>query len=178
MNNTEIKNAITLLRQAQINTDQGMPKELFLLISGLIPLPNVDLLIVNEKKQILLAWRQDEFFENSWHIPGGCMRYGENFETCLQNTAKRELGTNVLYDKEPLAVRNVIRGINTQQCYPRERGHNVAILFRCYLSNTNDIPRQPINKILQNGSLKWFNKLPANFMRIQHVYDDILQPWI
>lgn len=178
MDHTEIKNAINVLRQAQINTDEGMSEELFLLISGLILLPNIDLLIINEKKQILLAWRQDEFYENSWHIPGGCMRYGESFEACIQKTANRELGMDVRWDKEPIAVRNVIRGINDQQCYPRERGHNVAILFRCYLCHPLKNECLADTRMLQNGTLRWFDKLPSDFMQIQHVYDDILTPWM
>ena len=39
----EQQEAVAFLRQAEINTDNGMPEELFLLVSSLVPLPNVDL---------------------------------------------------------------------------------------------------------------------------------------
>lgn len=177
-NKRNIEEAINLLRNEQIHTDGGMSQELFLLISGLIPIPNVDLLIVNQKNQILLSWREDSFFESSWHIPGGCMHYGESFENCLQATAKRELGVDITWDEEPIAVRNVIRGMNEQQLFPRERGHNVAILFRCFLCQPLDESLLTDTSGLQNGKLKWFDKLPQNFMTIQHVYDEVLTQWI
>ena len=49
----EQQEAVAFLRQAEINTDNGMPEELFLLVSSLVPLPNVDLLLVNKRKQLL-----------------------------------------------------------------------------------------------------------------------------
>ena len=38
----EHQQAVELLRQAELDTDNGMPEELFLLVSSLVPLPNVD----------------------------------------------------------------------------------------------------------------------------------------
>ena len=67
----EIAQAIQTLRCAELDGRNGLPEDLFLAISGLVPLPNVDLLVLNQKKQLLLAKRCDGFFETSWHIPGG-----------------------------------------------------------------------------------------------------------
>lgn len=177
-NDKRIADAIDLLRSAQINTNYGMREDLFLLVSGLVPLPNVDLLVVNEKNQLLLSWREDGFFENSWHIPGGCMHYGEGFEECLRETARRELGVDIRWESEPVAVRNVIRGAREKQRFPRERGHNVAILFRCYLCQPLDETVLADDGKRENGKLKWFDKLPENFMKIQHIYDDLLTAWM
>ena len=69
----EQRQAVEVLRQAKLNTDDGMPQELFLLLSGLIPLANVDLLVTNSNGQLLLERRCDSWYQNSWHIPGGCM---------------------------------------------------------------------------------------------------------
>lgn len=55
----EQKQAVQILRKARLDTDTGMPQELFLLLSGLIPLSNVDLLITNERGQLLLTRRND-----------------------------------------------------------------------------------------------------------------------
>ena len=30
---------------------------------------------------------------------------------------------------------------------------------------------------MDNGYLKWFEALPKDFLPIQHVFDDILEPW-
>ena len=169
--------AVRALRNAEFPAEQGLPEELFLLVSALVPLPNVDLLIVNEGGQLLLSRRNDAFFERSWHIPGGCMRYGEDFETRVRETARKELGCEVEFDREPIAVRNVLRGEAPGLEHPRERGHNVAILFRCALPKEYSIDNGEKNED-EAGFLKWFDRLPPDFMKIQHVYDDVLKPWM
>lgn len=169
--------AVNILRDAEFATENGMPDELFLLISSLVPIANVDMLIVNEKDQLLLARRNDEFYEKAWHIPGGCMRYGESFMHAIQETAKRELGCEVEVDETPIVVRNVIRGSNPAQQHARERGHNVAVLFRCSLPKDYPLPNG--EKVeTDEGFLRWFDMLPPDFMGIQHVFDDVLRPWM
>lgn len=168
--------AIELLRATEWNPENGLPQSLFLLVSGLIPIPNVDLLVVNEKNQLLLSRRNDEYFENSWHIPGGCMRFGEDFATRIQETAVRELQTKVTFEEEPIAVRSVVRGLNTKQKYPHERGHMVAILFKCKLPDGFQINNADLTE-QDNGYLKWFDTLPEDFMKIQEIYADVLSDW-
>lgn len=169
--------AVEILRNAQINSELGLPEELFLLTSALVPLPNVDLLVLDKQKRILLTRRNDDFFEKSWHIPGRTMRYGESFEHAIRCASRTELGTDVDYDEEPLAIRNVIRGLNQELEYPRERGHNVAILYRCYLPDTYEIDNRNLTEY-DEGFIKWFQELPEDFMKIQYVYKDILKDWI
>lgn len=172
-----LSQAVELLREARLDASTGLPEELFLLISSLIPVPNVDLLITNEKNDILLARRNDCFFEKSWHIPGGCIRYGETMEERIQKTALDELGCPVEFQPRPLAVRSVWRGRNEGLKYPAERGHNIAVLFACRLPK-NFHPDNGDKTEEQNGFLRWFHTLPEDFMTIQHVYDDVLTPWI
>lgn len=174
---SDVKTAVELLRNITLNPNNGLPEELFLLVSGLVPLPNVDLLIVNNKKQILLSRRNDGYFEKSWHIPGGCLRYGESLEERVHKTAIVELGTDVSFDTEPISVKNVIRGYDYNLEHYRERGHNVAILYRCYFPNGFEINNKGKSEE-DNGYLKWFDKLPNDFMSIQMVYKDLLKHWM
>lgn len=172
----ELIQAIQILRHARLNGRDGLPEELFLTISGLVPLANVDLLITNKNGRLLLARRNDPFFQLSWHIPGGCMRYGQSFEECLQQTARREIGAELEFNPEPIAVRNVLRGENSTLEYPNERGHNVAILFQCWLPDGVQIDN--CNRSEQDdGYLRWFERLPDDFMQIQKVYGKVLRPW-
>lgn len=105
------------------------------------------------------------------------MRYGESFEHCIQQTALRELGTLLRFDPNPIAVRNVLRGANYALEHPNERGHNIAILFRCQVPDTFEINNHGKTED-EDGYLQWFDQLPCNFMKIQHVYLDVLKPWI
>lgn len=104
------------------------------------------------------------------------MRFHESFAHRIQETARAELGCEVVFEETPLAVRNVIRGPNSQLPHRRERGHNVAILFRCSLPEDFQIHNGSRTE-KDNGYLKWFEALPKDFLPIQHVFDDILEPW-
>lgn len=174
----ELKVAVNVLREAQLDCSAGMPEELFLMISAMVPLANVDLLVTNNRNQILLSRRNDGFFQKSWHIPGGCMRYGETFEDRIRETALREFGTNVCVQKNPITVKNVIRGKNDAQRFPNERGHNVAILFKCTFEEDFAPDKYNEGKTEEDdGFLKWFDVLPDDFMEIQKVYADVLKEW-
>ncbi len=172
----EQKKAIELLRNAEFNTNKGTPEELFLFVSSIVPISNVDLFVTNERSQLLLARRNDAFYEKNWHIPGGCLRFYESLEERVRETGRLELHSEISFDPNPIAIRNVVRGDNLEQLHPRERGHNVAILYKCTM---------PTDYIIQNGSLteddqgylKWFDKIPKDFSVVQHVYDDILKSW-
>lgn len=173
----QIRQAVDLLRNANIDAKDGLSSELFWLVSSLIPIANVDLLVVNPKKgELLLERRNDSFYEKSWHIPGGCIRYGETMLHRVQETALEELHSTVEITPEPLAICDVLRGPNPVQQYPNERGHNITILFQCKL---------PENYLIDNGNLReedqgylrWFSKLPPDFMKLQNVYKYLLDPW-
>ena len=173
----ETNQAIEHLRNCYIDGSIGLPENLFLLISSLIPIPNVDLLIINKSGEILLSRRNDQFFEKSWHIPGGCMRFRDSFEKCIQETSLREIGCEVRFNPNPIAIRNVIRKDTNEKRDKRERGHNVAILFECTIPDDFEIDNKDLNE-MDNGYLKWFKKIPKDFMKIQYAYEDVLTKWM
>ena len=105
------------------------------------------------------------------------MRLYESFSQSIHATALRELGCDVTSSEGPIAVRSIVRGPNPRQERPNERGHNVAILFRCSL---------PADYVIDNGEkgpdddgfLRWFDVLPEDFLKIQMAYADVLPDWI
>ena len=173
----ELTKAIETLRAAQLDPSNGLSHELFWLISSLVPIVNVDLLIVNDNGQLLLTWRDDEFYRRCWHIPGGCIRFGETMIQRAHETAKMELGIDVIIDEQPLAIRDAINPPFHDRRYPNERRHNVSILYKCYVPKDFDINNRAM-KENDPGYQKWFDRLPEDFVSIQHIYDDILKPWI
>lgn len=176
MINDKIEEAVSILFDAQIEANRGLPENLFLLISSLIPIVNVDLLII-ERKQILLSWRDDPFYGKGWHIPGGCIRFGETMEERVQKTAINEIGTTMTIDQEPIAVRDVIRPPVKGLKDKNTRGHNLAILFRCYLPDNFIIDNHGKEKT-ENGYLQWFDKLPDNLLSVHDVYKNVLKKYI
>ena len=170
----EMEKAVFLLREARLDATHGLPQELFLLTSSLVPICNVDLLIINEEGQILLVRRDDEFHPACWHIPGGCIRFGETMLERVHRTAIDELGSDVDVVKDPIAIRDAIRPPIIERDYPDERRHFLSVLFRCSLQ------KELQNKNLSEndpGYIKWFDKIPEDLVPIQHIYDDVLSSW-
>lgn len=169
-------------RNRNLDAREGLDEDLFLMISGLTPIPNVDLLIVNEFHQILLSYRSDEYFGTGWHFPGGCIRFGETMEERIQKTALRELGTKVKFCRNPLAVKDVIVPKKEAVKHPWERGHHITVLYQCEIATDWNVEEQ--NKKqgcfneTQPGYLKWFAKLPNNLLKVHDVYKDVLGAWL
>ena len=151
--------------------ERGLPEELFLEISALMPVPNVDLLILNEKHELLLTWRDDIFFGNGWHLPGGCIRLRETMLERVHKTAISELGCDVIVDEAPVAVRDVIiNGIREKLENQRIRSHQLAVLYKCCLID-------PDNKIKKGkpGEMQWFRSIPENILTVHDVYRDVFE---
>ena len=162
-----------------INAENGLPEDVFLAVSTLVPITNVDLLILDDNKRILLTRRSDHFFGDGWHIPGGCVRFKETMLERVQKTAINELGSDVTIEPNPIAVRDVI--INTQRrsiANNNYRAHHIAVLFKCHLPEDY----VPENKNLNENSpgfIKWFDKLPSNLLQVHDVYlNDIIQEMV
>lgn len=173
----ELRNAVQILRRANIDARGGLPEELFLLISSLSPIPNVDLLITDKQGRLLLSRRNDAFFGDGWHIPGGCIRFGETMEQRIQATARTELKCEVFFEPVPIAVCDVFCESRPKLKYPNERRHHLAIMYQCYLPDGYEIDNRGLTEY-DPGYLKWFFTLPDDFLRVHDVYLDYLKPWI
>lgn len=159
----DITDAIAVLKKEIAHPENGLPEEVFLYISKITPLVNVDLLIKDEIGRTLLSWRDDEFSGRGWHIPGGIIRFKETLETRIQKVAETEIGATVSFDPVPLAL---------HQCIIPERetrGHFISILYRCFL------PRAfiPQNKGLfegDRGYCVWHASCPDNLLKYHEIY--------
>ncbi len=169
----KIEQAVRTLLSANLDARNGLPENLFLLVSALTPIPNVDLLIRDKKGRILLSWRDDPYYGKGWHIPGGCVRFGETMAQRLQRTAVNELGCEVTFDPEPLTVRDVLRGPRPGLVNPDIRGHNITILFQCSLPEEYRIDNRGRAET-DPGYLRWFDKIPENLLRVHDVYKEFL----
>jgi ADP-ribose pyrophosphatase YjhB (NUDIX family) len=136
--------------------EKGLPLELFALVSELMPLVNVDLLIRDEHLGTLLTWRNDEDYGPGWHIPGGIVRYKETFDSRIRVTARAELGTDVEFDPEPIAMEEAIEPAR------RRRGHFVSLLYRCRLLAPPAESLRQAQPEPHHGQWAWHRAFPAN----------------
>lgn len=151
------------------NPSAGLPDPVFYCISRMTPLINVDLLIKDENGRILLAWRDDRFAGTGWHVPGGIIRFRETMVERLRKVMQLEIGTEVAFDPEPVAIHEIIAD------HTRDRGHFISLLFNCRLSSSF----APANSGLEPtspGFLQWHDACPDNLLPLQGVYRRFMAP--
>lgn len=102
-------------------------EEVFEALVKVVPFVACELVIVNNKKELLLTYREDEYWQG-WHFPGGLMRFNDSFAKRIREVAKNELGIRVK-DYKFLFPMNYTHS---------PRGHAVGLVFICI---TKDKPK-------------------------------------
>jgi len=148
------------------NPKKGLPEEVFLFLSQLTPMVNVELLIKDRLKGTLLTWRHDEFYGPDWHLPGGVIRFKELAETRVKKVAEKELSASVAFNNKPIELNEIM---NKERDV---RGHFLSLLYECKLTS-------PLNKTNmfdanspKNGNWCWFKKCPENLIYQHEIYRD------
>jgi len=142
---------------------QGLPEELFLFVSRITPLINVDLLIQDDGGRTLLTWRDDEFFGAGWHVPGGIIRYKEMAADRIRACARAELGAEVAFNSAPVLVSENIRP-------HRSRGHFISLLYQCRLLTPLDQGRRADSSEPSAGTWRWHQGCPPDLLEAQAHY--------
>jgi colanic acid biosynthesis protein WcaH len=159
----QFKEALALLDTWALDPGRGLPEELFLFVSRLVPMVNVDLFISDDEGRVLLTWRDDEIFGAGWHVPGGMIRYRETAEDRIRATALEELGAEVTFDVAPI-VEQIIEPDR------RLRAHLVALLYRCRLiSQPNEASRYSGGEP-KRGQWAWHSQFPENIIATHKRY--------
>jgi colanic acid biosynthesis protein WcaH len=168
------------MNEEGVDPTKGLPHELFVFATTLIPCPNIDLFITDKKRRLLLTWRDDEFYGAGWHIPGGCLRLKETLDERVQKTALDEIGTKVLYDKNHFITREAMSpeyrsGLDNQL----ERCHNISMLFFCSLPDEFELNNIELNISEEDkptrGALRWFDSKPKKLLNAHELlYGDLI----
>lgn len=158
-----------------INPLEGLGNELFLAVSTLTPIVNVDLLVYNDKGQFLLTWRDDPHCGQGWHVPGGCLHFRETCEERIKKVAQKELNiSGILFDKEPINVFEIISHEHRDIANQNERAHFITLVYKCYAPTDFTIDNQSFVED-EVGYMQWFDHLPNNLLSIQTCYRKIIK---
>ncbi len=160
----EISKLIESLSSLIKNPSGGLPEDVFLFVSGITPLINVDLLIKNDQHHTLLTWRDDGFGPPGWHIPGGIIRFKETIPDRIGAVAATELGAKVKFKKKPLSIKEVIHPTRMI------RGHGISLLFECKLISPPDDNLKHRKGIPKPGDWAWHPKCPKDLIPVHKIY--------
>ena len=153
----DVFNAISPSESAIGDPRQGLPEEIFLFVSRVTPLINVDLLIQDDSRRTLLTWRDDEYFGAGWHVPGGIIRYKEMAADRIRACAREELGAEVAFQTAPDLVSETI-------CERKTRGHFISMLYRCTLLTPPDESRRAHSNPPRPGEWRWHESCPPDLI--------------
>lgn len=159
----DLRPLISQLESAVGDPRGGLPPDVFLLVSRLTPLVNVDLLIQDADGRTLLTWRDDQFYGKGWHIPGSIIRYKEAAAARIRACALDELGADVTFDPVPLMLSESIEP-------QKDRGHFISMLFRCVLSGTLDESRRAATDPPAPGAWRWHQGAPPDLLDVHRHY--------
>jgi ADP-ribose pyrophosphatase YjhB (NUDIX family) len=162
-----LTDAVHLLDELAGDPRTGLPEELFLFMSRITPLVNVDLLIQDDDHRTLLTWRSDEHHGAGWHIPGGIIRYKETAHQRIREVARLELGASVDFEPVPVAVMESIAS-------ERNRGHFISLLYRCRLTSALDPRRQAAGDPPDIGTWRWHTGPPPDLLEVHNMYRTFL----
>ena len=110
-----------------------LPWPLFRFITEVAATPNVDLLVQDPAKGVLLAWRDDPF-GTGWHVPGSIIRHREEVDHRIAACARDEFGCDVHTTGRPVALIQIFD----------DRGHSVSVCVLASLrGNTGPAGRRP-----------------------------------
>lgn len=165
---SKIKSYINFLESNINNRFEGLPEEIFKFTSSITPLINVDLLII-KSNNILLTWRDDEFYGPGWHIPGGIIRFKERFSSRINKVAQSELGLKVEHESKPLFVAELFNESRNI------RGHFISLLFKCSPVTHPNINFKFNGKDYINGVWMWHDKIPNNLLSVHSSYLPIIE---
>jgi ADP-ribose pyrophosphatase YjhB (NUDIX family) len=162
-----LPDAVHLLDDFCADPTTGLPEDIFLFVSRVTPLVNVDLLIKDADHRTLLTWRSDQYYGAGWHIPGGIIRYKETAHQRIREVAREELDATVDFDPAPIAV--------TESIAPeRNRGHFISLLYRCRLTSGPDPRRQSQPDPPQPGTWRWHTGPPPDLLEAHNMYRQFL----
>jgi colanic acid biosynthesis protein WcaH len=165
---TNLKQAINIIAKEIGDPRRGLSEEVFLLVSSITPLVNVDLLIKNEKNQTLLTWRDDGQEKAGWHIPGGIIRFKEKIGERIRAVARTELGTDVEFQDAPLAINEMFHPVR------RERGHFLSFLYQCRLLAEPDERLRYHFGEPQPDQWLWHDSCPEDIISSHEIYRDFI----
>ena len=147
---------------------KGLPDPVFNFVLKVTAVPNVDLLVADDRGRRLLTWRVDEYGAG-WHVPGGIIRWGESIQNRINEVARLELGSTVTTTRQPALITQFIS----------VRGTFISMLYNCTLTSEVTDPSVRFSQDTTHpsqGQLHWFDGIPEMLYPAHDVYRHLLHP--
>ena len=142
-----------------------LPELLFLIGTIFFPQLNVELIIRDKNEKTFYLWRDDEFGNNGWHLPGGIIRPNEKILKRVEKVIIHETNININNVKihGPIAFSEVIHKS------PGIRSHFNSFVFLVEFSDFLDD-----EKNIKRENILITKKIPKNIINNHKRYIPLL----
>lgn len=140
-----------------------LPWPLFRFVTEVAATSNVDLLVREPGRGLLLAWREDPF-GTGWHVPGSIIRHREEIAHRIAACAREELGCEVAVAGAVAAVIEIFD----------DRGHSVSLVYPARLRGEPGRRVVAPGAVPQPGDLGWFAACPDALYPSHAIYRAVL----
>ena len=140
-----------------------LPWPLFRFMTLVTATTNVDLLVRDPVRGVLLAWRDDPF-GRGWHVPGSIIRHREEIGHRIAACAADEFGCDLDVAARPCALVQIFD----------DRGHSVSLCFTASLRGAPGRRVVGAADVPEAGDLRWFAAMPDELYPSHLVYRDVV----
>jgi ADP-ribose pyrophosphatase YjhB (NUDIX family) len=123
------------------------------------PIPCVDLLITNERSEILLVKRRNEPAKGEWWFPGGRVMYGEYRNAAAIRKSKEECGI-IAHEPVEWKTIDIFLKDNEQKYF----SHGISTLFWIYTTQTTVRLDGQSDEFDWKNISEWKKTLSNNFL--------------
>lgn len=124
----------------------NLPPKVLNKVRKIVPILCIEA-IIKTRKGVLLVRRDIKPYKGLWHIPGGCVGYGEGVRETVRRVAKKETGLRVKIKKFVGIYDDLKRD---------PRGHSISLAFLTEIVSGN------IKGSKEGKEIRFFKKLPKN----------------
>lgn len=129
-----------------------IPDEDWATIVDSMPVPSVDLVVVNGDGEFLLGKRENKPARGTWFVPGGRVLKNESLENAVHRLARQEIGLSVEIEDELGYYEHFYALSDTESDTGK---HYIPVAYVVSVDGT-----QAVESDDQHGSLRWFSSVP------------------
>jgi len=163
-----LNEAIKVIESECDDPSIGLPDQVFLLLSRLTPIVNVDLLIKDDIGRTLLTWREDIHTGKGWDVPGGIIRLKETASDRIVGVANLELQCQVDIQNPPIAINE---GIAKKRL---NRSHYISLLYACTIKTKLPEKLKYSGGKPEVGMYSYFDCAPPNLLGVHNIYREYI----
>jgi colanic acid biosynthesis protein WcaH len=144
-----------------------LPDQVFKTVIQSTPLISIDLVVRNEKNEVLLGKRLNAPAKDYWFVPGGRIQKDETLDDAFTRLIKEELGTEVVVKRSEANFFGVYEHFYEENVFDHTATTHYIVLSYEITTYSNELDKISFN---QHIKYVWWNELDNKSSKNTHIY--------